>query len=805
MRRAGLAVLTAGLALLAPAAAHAAGRAEAPPAAPVAGQPVPGEVLVGFERGASGSERASARRSAGVTFKRALHVPGVQLVGTGRGETIAGTIARLERDPNVRYAEPNRRRSISATIPNDALFGQLWGLDNTGQSVDSVAGTPDKDIDAPEAWDVFTGGNTLVAVVDTGIAYDHPDLAPNMWTNPGEIAGNGVDDDGNGYVDDVHGYDIVDGDPDPRDFNEHGTHVAGTIAAAGNDGAGVVGVSWSARLMAVRVLDAAGEGTDADIAEGFQYAARNGARVVNASLGGSNPSLTLQTAIHGNPNTLFVVAAGNEGENLDPATVLSTYPCAFTDANLICVAATDQNDALADFSNFGNTSVDLAAPGVNILSTLPDTDDIVLADGFESDDFAARWNPHVDRGSTSAWARTAASAANGSFSIADSPAGNYASNSETYVDIKTPVSLAGKRGCRLTFNIKIATLAGDQFTVDQSTDGGATWIRQFSLAGTSHGAYVPLTVELDADGAPSVLFGFGLVTNATGVADGVSLDDVVLRCVRPEQGAGSFGPLDGTSMATPHVAGAAALLIGRKPSLTVAQLRSALLDTGDAVPSLAGKTVTGRRLNVGNAIRSPLLEVPPTATTGAASAVTTSGATLNGTVNARSTASSYQFEYGTTTAYGSSTAATDAGAGGADQAVAAAIGGLSPNTTYHFRLVAIRGADRFPGADATFTTAAPVVTPPARKTLKQRVRNAKVACTRKRGRYRCRVSLAREAGLKVKLVVRRGKKVVGRGSGRVGKRITLKGRKAKAGRHKVKLTFTEGKKKASVTRTIKVR
>ncbi|HKG64222.1 MAG TPA: hypothetical protein VKB28_09175, partial [Solirubrobacteraceae bacterium] len=162
IRPQGLAALAAGLFALMPAAAQAAERGAGSPARLANGEPVPGEVLVGFERGASVGERAAARRAAGVTVKRALKVDGVQLVGTARGESIDAAITRLERDPNVRYAEPNRWRTASATVPNDALFDQLWGLNNTGQTVDSIGGLPDADIDAPEAWDAFTGGSTLV-------------------------------------------------------------------------------------------------------------------------------------------------------------------------------------------------------------------------------------------------------------------------------------------------------------------------------------------------------------------------------------------------------------------------------------------------------------------------------------------------------------------------------------------------------------------------------------------------------------------------------------------------------------------
>ena len=241
---------------------------------------------------------------------------------------------------------------------------------NTGQAVNGLPRARPTPTSTRRRRGTATRGSasTVVAVVDSGVAWDHPDLAPNIWSNPDEVAGNGVDDDGNGKVDDVRGWDFVDGDNNPWDYDDHGTHVAGTIAARGNNGVGVTGVAWQASIMPVRALDALGTGSNADIADAFTYAAANGARVVNASLGGAGRSQAMSDAITNNPNTLFVVAAGNDGTDNDTT---PRYPCNYTAANLICVAATDNTDALASFSNYGASSVDLAAPGVDIDSTRP--------------------------------------------------------------------------------------------------------------------------------------------------------------------------------------------------------------------------------------------------------------------------------------------------------------------------------------------------------------------------------------------------------------------------------------------------
>ena len=502
-------------------------------------------------------------------------------------------IARLERDPRVKFAEPNRWRSAAATTPNDPQFGQLWGLAKIG---------------APQAWDVFTGSDTLVAVVDEGIEYDHPDLAQNMWTNQAEANGDpGEDDDNNGVVDDVHGADFAPDAPaspdgDPRDIGGHGTHVAGTIAARGDNGLGVAGVNWRARLMAVRVLSPTG--SDFDIADGFDYAADMGARVVNASLGGAGSSTPMFEAMARHPDTLFVVAAGNDGTDNDPV-ANANAPCTEDNENLICVAATTPADGLASFSNFGAREVDLGAPGTVVLSGgLGRTR---LTDGFEGGDFATSWDAHVDAGTTAPWGTASPGAASG-VSIADSPAGNYAPNVASFADLATPLNLTGASGCRLHFNAKIALGSGDSLFVDRSLNGWSTFQRRatFDSTASTSGTFFSFDVGLNANNQANVVFGFGLESNGdTSVADGVSIDDVSVVCAQPPTtGSEAYVFLDGTSMASPHVAGAAALLLGAKPTLTVEQLKTALLTTGDPVPALDGKTATGRRLNLDAAMRS---------------------------------------------------------------------------------------------------------------------------------------------------------------------------------------------------------
>src|SRR3954468_3973600 len=284
-------------------------------------------VIVHYKAGTDAAERIDTRQDGDVSFGRQMLLPRTEVVQPDPGVSTAAAVKALEADPDVAFAEPNGVRHALAT-PNDELFNNEWGLENTGQVFSeptSQTALNDADVDASAAWDQATGSSSvMVAVVDTGIDATHPDLAPNIWTTPGEIGGNARDDDGNGLVDDVHGWDFAcrdealtganlctgrssAGDNSPVDANGHGTHVAGTVGARGNDGFGVAGVNWTAGLMSVRVLGADGSGTDADVVDGEAYAGKMGARVVNLPLGANTPLDAERLAMQNAPNTLFVV------------------------------------------------------------------------------------------------------------------------------------------------------------------------------------------------------------------------------------------------------------------------------------------------------------------------------------------------------------------------------------------------------------------------------------------------------------------------------------------------------------------
>tara|TARA_Y100000589_G_scaffold175856_2_gene166885 strand:- start:134 stop:4666 length:4533 start_codon:yes stop_codon:yes gene_type:complete len=274
----------------------------------------------------------------------------------------------------VDYVQPNAVLENQAT-PNDPKYANTWGLHNTGQFNGSVS---DADIDAPEAWELTTGSaNVVVGVIDTGVKWDHEDLVNNMWVNPGEISGNGIDDDGNGFIDDVYGYDFVNNDGNPMDDHGHGTHVAGTIAADGNNGKGVAGVSWNSKIMGLKFMSSSGSGSTSDAVRAINYATMMkesyGVNILVTcnSWGGGGYSSSLYNAIVANKNAdmLFMAAAGNDSTNNDNG---PHYPSNYDVDNVISVASTDWADGLSSFSNYGASTVDVAAPGSYIYSTTYD-------------------------------------------------------------------------------------------------------------------------------------------------------------------------------------------------------------------------------------------------------------------------------------------------------------------------------------------------------------------------------------------------------------------------------------------------
>lgn len=336
---------------------------------------VPGSIVIRIADGTADGDLAAGQAAAAVNATgtenlSAAGLPGFRVLSVPAGMSPEEAAAAVSRVPGVAYAEQDYYVRVD-TRPDDPLFPREWGLRNTGQG----AGTPGADINVTGAWNTVTGSRqTVIAIVDTGVDFRHPDLADNIWTNPGETGGdamgrdrraNGIDDDGNGYVDDWRGWDFRNNDNNPMDDYGHGTHCAGVAAAAGNNGIGISGVNWKARIMPLKFIGSDGFGTEVNAAKAIRYAERMGADVISCSWGGSASNQVLENAI--NSTTVPVVcSAGNDRVDIESS---PHYPASYPARQVIAVAGTNNQDSLASWSNYGAVSVDVAAPGNSIYST----------------------------------------------------------------------------------------------------------------------------------------------------------------------------------------------------------------------------------------------------------------------------------------------------------------------------------------------------------------------------------------------------------------------------------------------------
>ncbi|MCC6425439.1 MAG: S8 family serine peptidase [Phycisphaerales bacterium] len=345
----------------------------------------PVSIMVRFEPEATAEQRQAVFAAACGQIRRQYRtIPG--LVSVVIGIPVPEALAAIRGMPGVRYAEPNHFVHL-AGIPNDVNFPRLWGMHNTGQTVNGDPGILDADIDAPEAWDLFTGDpNMVIAVLDTGVSYQHPELVSNMWTNPGEIAGNGVDDDQNGYIDDVRGWDFWNNDNDPIDDHGHGTFCAGVIGARGNNVSGITGVNWRCKVMALKFFSGNIQATIEGAVAALDYAVSNGAPISSHSWYTSSP-LVLEDAVDAAhaAGHLIVAAAANFATDND---VTPYYPASFPHDNVIAVGGCTNDDTLAWFSNYGAVSVDLLAPALNVYSCW-------INNGYLWGDGTSAATPHV--------------------------------------------------------------------------------------------------------------------------------------------------------------------------------------------------------------------------------------------------------------------------------------------------------------------------------------------------------------------------------------------------------------------------
>ncbi|TAL44600.1 MAG: hypothetical protein EPN89_13730 [Methylovulum sp.] len=526
-------------------------------------------------------------------------------------------IALLKQNPSVEVAEPDYFVYASSTTPNDSRFSELWDMNNTGQT----GGTVDADIDAPEAWDRLTGnGSVTVGNIDTGVDYHHPDLAANIWHNLREANGStGVDDDSNGYVDDIYGIDALNGDSDPMDDNAHGTHTSGTLGGVGNNGEGVTGVAWNVKIASCKFLSAGGSGYTSGAIECvnyFTWLKLHGENIVatNNSWGGGGFEQILKDVIDasGTAGTLFVAAAGNDYGNDNDSN--PSYPASYDSANIISVAATNHSDNLAYFSNYGPTSVDLAAPGEGILSSVislqgcdfSPENATLFHDGFESG--LAGWSlysspfGYVFNDPAYWWTQDSSNHYTGSYSTSDS-AGDYVNNSISSAVAAPDLSSAGAgQLCGGLWVKGTAENGYDYFSVYISNDSGLTWTSVLSTTG-AYADWTKLTFQIP-DAYKNSSFRIGLLrTNDSDIAyDGYYFDDVGISAGEAGSYIGQYASYNGTSMATPHVTGGVALAAMAFPGDSVAQRKARILDNVDPLASLSGLVATGGRLNLSNVV-----------------------------------------------------------------------------------------------------------------------------------------------------------------------------------------------------------
>jgi subtilisin family serine protease len=601
----------------------------APPLVPPTPAPAfaPGRAIVQWAPGADRGDRADARADADVSFTANLGDADFQLVQVQPGQTVGTAVAELEGDPAVAVVERDGY-SAPAAPPDDPLLGQLWGLRNTGVGIGGFSGAvAGDDIDAEGAWARTVGDPaTVIADIDSGYRFEHPDLANVAWDNPGETS-NGVDDDGNGVVDDLHGADFVgangeapsiDGNPTDDDLlsGGHGVHTAGTIGAEGDNGVGITGVAQDARLMPLRVCSrfAATEDSrcpNSAIVAAINYAGTKGARVANMSLTSTAFSQVEVNALAANPTVLFVIAAGNDGVDNDSA---AHYPCDFepqTQAsppvpgaidNVVCVAATNQADQLAGFSDWGASSVDLGAPGTEILSSYPFVEP--FAEDFEVDDISSQWPA---TGFDGGFDRTDEAPLT-SFGLTDE-IGAPAPETERETTSEA-IALPANGGCKLSQTRRVVLAGSEHFRYSVLLDGVEKAVAEpvSSPVPGLERRFIELPAAFKAGGSVQVRFRF---TTAAAPANesGVWLDDLSIYCAQAIGQASGYGFLQGTSMAAPQVSGAAGLLFSVKPTATVTEVRTALLASVDGSPSLEGQTVSGGRLDAAAAIA--YLEPPP--------------------------------------------------------------------------------------------------------------------------------------------------------------------------------------------------
>lgn len=487
-------------------------------------------------------------------------------------------------------------------LPGDeqVLAGPQWAIHNTGAELGGRPGQAGIDVNIEKVWDKFSGSDSLViAVVDAGFDFGHPDLKGRNWINQAEAKGKpGVDDDGNGYVDDSIGWDFVDNDNNPQDVHGHGT-ITGSIIAAGFDNQiGIAGALANARIMPVRVLDASGHGDEAVIAKGIQYAVRNGAKAVNFSIGGSADNAAMKTAFQAaqSAGVPIVVASGNDSIDLN---LHPTYPACYPYDNIIVVGAHDHAGLMSHFSNWGHTAVHLAAPGEFVTTcSMPDP---VYPWGsyFETDDIG--WD------TVGAWRLTKVAPLERTQSI------EWVSGSNASLTSRDTLDLRGIKGGVLIFRIDFkAVNKYDGLILEANKVDSSNWITLAAFGGQVSGGILQSLALTDVDGSRFRLrFRTTLPSLFSATGRTLKIDELVLKVPNADPAAvHGYHQYDGTSVAAPYVTAYVGLLRLACDRMGVPFSRARALAGVDTMASLAGKVSSGGRLDMYKGLRFYLETLP---------------------------------------------------------------------------------------------------------------------------------------------------------------------------------------------------
>lgn len=534
---------------------------------------VPGEVLVEFEPSASQATRVEVLAKYGLQKLGSLESVKNLRVKLKPGRSVKAEMEKLAADHFIKSAQPNFYYKAAA-LPNDVHFSEMWGMKNSS--------VPNADMSVERAWDSRTDClSAPVAIIDTGINYDHEDLAANMWNG--------------GTLHPRHGYDFVDNDSDPMDLNGHGTHVAGTIGSIGNNGKGVVGVCWRAKLMALRVLNAAGTGTTAGIVRALSFAAEHGAKVVNLSLSSSSDDPAMRAAISSlsDRGIVIVAAAGNQSSDNDGTA--KVYPCNYKVAHLICVASLNQSYGLSSFSNYGRQMVDIGAPGSGVLSASLGSTSIKYA-SFQTNG-VLNWSTS---GTGWYYGKRYFSSDSEFFPMDmllnpkdwDGMSVQYGNNMDAR--IYKSFDLSDASSARLYIRGFFDIDASDSFAIAYAPWSGDPFMGGI-MSDEFHGSTGDYSVELSYDLTKCLIstctIGFRMKSDSSTTSVGIGLYMVAIESTSASRS--GYAYLSGTSMATPHVAGLAALLFAHNPAYTASDVVQSIKQGGVRNAALQNKTTTG--------------------------------------------------------------------------------------------------------------------------------------------------------------------------------------------------------------------